>query len=271
MRKTLTLAKMEREKQGRQIPAVIKWVVVSGCVAADFTTFYILFDQMFTQAEILNWLVAAVSAIAINMFPMLISLFLNNRGLSNFERAAAAVFGLAFVAALSICFIIRLASRDALFGMGDTLLRSSSVVEIAGKTTYTVAQTATAVLMGIMPMLTSLICFGLTYKNPDREYMQKLRRQQINLREKMNGIEVNIALLDEELCNQDLDGFDTERFGQAVKTVELIRQYCQIVARRVLAQKLGTALAAAALMEENSLKSIISETVYNNNTLQERR
>lgn len=267
MRKTRTLMKMEKEKQGTRIPGALKWLIIGGCVAADFATFYILFDQMFTQAEILNWLVAAVSAMAINMFPLLISLFLGNRGLSNFERAAAAVFGLAFIAALSICFTIRLTSRDALFGMGDTLIRSSSLTETTEEAAYTVAQTATAVLMGIMPMLTSLICFGLTYKNPGREYIQKLRRQQIDLKDRMNSLEVNIALLDQELENQDLDGFDAERFGQAVRTVELIRQYCQVVARRVLAEKLGTALAATKLMEENSLKATISETLYNSKPL----
>ncbi len=259
-KRSSTLMKMELEKQGKGIPQVIKWLIICGCVASDFMTFYILFDQMFEQAEFLNWLVAGVSAMAINLFPMLISFFLNNRELTNFERGVTAVFGLAFMISLSIIFCIRLSSRDALFGMNSQLKRS--VIVEAEQITYTTAQTTTAILMGLLPMLTSLICFGLTYKNPSREYVKYLRRQQVELKEKIANAESNIALLDQELQNQDLEGFDAERFDQAVRTIQLIQQYCQVVARRVLAEKLGTALAATALMEENSLKSLLSKNTF---------
>ena len=166
---------------------------------------------------------------------------------------------------------IRVNSKEALFSTESFLNRENEenlgVLEeevLDEEITYTTAQTATAVLMGLMPGLTSAICFGLTYENPKRSYIKKLRNQQVVIKDKINHIEANIALLTQELDNHNLGEFDAERYEQAVRTVQLIQQYAQVVSRRVLAQKIGTALATTDLMEENSLKSFISDRLVSN-------
>lgn len=289
-------AELEKQNAGQSFllnPYVKNGIIVI-CMAADMATLYSIFELQMTEQQILTVIITIVIAGALNIAPVLLALCLNDKedrsGLKKMQMAAfTGVFLILFVSTA----ILRWTSREELFasetglvvsgmqeagsgygGMQDTEIQSNEPQDTgpqniklrnvnqqaqdSGIQGVTMAQNACALILLLEPLATSAVCFGLSYeKDPDRKRRQLLRLQNVRLRQQRDEYQVQIAELEQELAECNLEEYDREQYDTMRQQIELYRQYFKIHARRRLAEKDGTANAATLLLEESKLVQAI--------------
>ncbi len=284
-------AEMEKQHAGQSflLNPYVKNSIIIICMIADMATLYSIFELQMTEQQILTIIITIVIAGALNIAPVLLALCLNDKedrsGLKKMQMAAfMGVFLILFVSTA----ILRWTSREELFaseagivisgiqnsgggssgapgtGLQDMEPQNIELSNINLKpqdssiSGVTMAQNACALILLLEPLATSAVCFGLSYeKDPDRKRRQLLRLQNVRLRQQRDEYQVQIAELEQELAECNLEEYDREQYDTMRQQIELYRQYFKIHARRRLAEKDGTANAATLLLEESKLVQAI--------------
>lgn len=284
-------AEMEKQHAGQSflLNPYVKNSIIIICMIADMATLYSIFELQMTEQQILTIIITIVIAGALNIAPVLLALCLNDKedqsGLKKMQMAAfMGVFLILFVSTA----ILRWTSREELFaseagivisgmqnsgggssgapgiGLQDIEPQNIELSNINLKPQdssirgVTMAQNACALILLLEPLATSAVCFGLSYeKDPDRKRRHLLRLQNVRLRQQRDEYQVQIAELEQELAECNLEEYDREQYDTMRQQIELYRQYFKIHARRRLAEKDGTANAATLLLEESKLVQAI--------------
>lgn len=272
------LKRIARENQGSKLPEAVKWSVVAGCILFDCICFYTTYNLLLRQSFWLNIFTVVVCALTMDLFPVVLAMLLSRSEKNKMEIGMAGSIAVAFVCEAAMSFFIRYNTRSLLFKSGKLgMALSEQAAQNVSQTTSGVtsnAQLGLVILLGVIPILTSLLSFSITYENPVRRKKEKKEEFLTDLKEKIHKHEVSINLLNEELEKRNLFKLDETRFKVADILIDLAEIGSEIKVGQEIAAVLSDVDATTLLTEDieiqekldhakKMLDKLIEETNYN--------
>lgn len=272
------LKRIIRERQSARFPEGAKWAIVLGCIMFDCICFYTSYNLLLRQSFWLNLFTVAVSALTMDLFPVVLAMLLSRSEKDKMEIGMAGTIGVAFLCEAAMSFFIRYNTRALLFESGGLGLKLSGQaaqnISQATPAATSRAQAGVVILLGIIPVLTSLLSFAVSYDNPVRRKREKREELLADLKEEINNHEVSVPLLDEELEKRNLFKLDETRFKVADILIDLAEIGSEIKVGQEIAALLSDVDATTMLTENAGINSrledmkkrldrLIEETAYN--------
>ena len=260
---------MENKKEGKHLLGhpVAKIAVMIICIIVDAASLFTLFGASLNENEFLLAAVIIAISTGLVVFPILLADWISSPPIrkKNVTLTAFVTCGTAFLILFLLTFVVRWYGRSVLFDTSETDnsttyygdLPSVSSADGSAMTDMSFSEDGVAVLLGALPLLNAALCFLLHLSDKKKSHINTLRLQQIDLNAKISETKVIISLLEDELANHNLNSIEEEKYESARQRNRLITDYCKIVARRTLAEKLKTPEATTLLLEENQLKEEI--------------
>ncbi|MBR4026978.1 MAG: hypothetical protein IKJ01_05400 [Lachnospiraceae bacterium] len=272
------LRQVVNENKQANLPESAKWMIVIACILFDCVCFYTTYSLLLRQSLLLNIFTVCISAVTMDLFPVVLGMLLSRAEKDRMEIGMAISIAIAFLCEAVMSFFIRYNTKSALFESGGLGLSLSgeaaqNIIETTPIETNN-AQIGVVVLLGILPILTSLLSFAVSYQNPKRKRIELDEQQLLNLKEKINEHKVNIELLENELSRRDLYKLDKTRFAVADLLINLTEIGSNIKVSQEIASVLQDVDATTILTEDSEiqykieeakklLNKIIEETDYN--------
>lgn len=272
------LKRIIHEQQGAKLSEGLKWGIIFGCILFDCVCFYTTYNLLLRQNVMLNLFTVLISAMTMDLFPVVLAMLLSRSEKNKMEIGMAGTIAVAFAAEACMAFFIRYNTRSLLFQAGGLALKLSGQaaqnIAQAMPADTSHAQLGVVILLGIVPILTSLLSFSVSYENPERRKKEKRAELLADLKEQINRHEVNISLLDEELKERDLRKLDETRFRVADLLIDLVEIGSEIKVAQEIAAQLSDVDATTILTEDmerqerinqaqKRLEKLIEETDYN--------
>ena len=211
----------------------------------DFSTLFSILDSLTVTSKYLGMLITASAAFLLNLMPVLVAeTLLRGQG----QRWKAVAPGLGFVLLFGLQAFLRWQTRDMLVTEGGSVITFQMDGQVGtsagGAATQAVSQlsaadTAMCVFLMMLPLCTSLVCFGLALlgKTPaeraawDRRVLQQKRR---HLAAK---IEAEVVMMD--ACQHKMETLreqELECRNAALAELEAERKMAQAIAMEELAK-----------------------------------
>ena len=253
------LYKLDTRQHMFQYPGVYQLLSLA-CIGADSFTLFSLIDLFFKQTVSMSMVITIAVAGVLNITAVLLAACLRNTELSlRMKKVFCTLLISIFILFFSATFSLRIASQEQMYGTSDDLditIQSESFEQIAAEEEFkpSLAQTILAVILGLEPLGTSILCFYLGFEQ-SAERKRKHQEAQ-NLMEAEELID-HYKVMVEELRN-DLD-FDLESYDEELYTemIAIIIQYGELAknkAIRKLSEHDGTPEGISYLMEGEYLK-----------------
>lgn len=270
-----TLRKILEDSQAARISKPVKWFVVAACIAFDCICFYTTYDLLLRQSFLLNLAVVGICALTMDMLPVVLGMVLSRAEKNRMEIGMACSIIAAFICEAVMSFFIRLNTRTMLFESGGLGLSLSGAaaqkISEQTPTATTNAQIGVTILLGILPVLTSILSFVITYENPLRRKKEMRDERLLELEEEINTHKADIQLLDRELSARNLYRLDHTRFALAELLIDLAEIGSEIKAGQEMAAILQDVDSTTILTEnpdiqgrlqqaEKALDKLIQET-----------
>lgn len=258
------LRRIIREQQGATLPEGVKWSIVAGCVMFDAVCFYTTYDLLLRQNNLLNIFTVLISALTMDLFPVVLAMLLSRSRKNRMEIGMIVSIAVAFACEAAMSFFIRYNTRELLFKSGGLGLK------LSGQAAQNVSQTSSAatsnaqlgivILLGIIPILTSLLSYSVSYVNPERREWEKKTELLTDLKAQINNYKVSLDLLDEELKKRDLYKLDQTRFRVADILIDLAEVGSEIKVGQELAARLSDVDATTILTEDAQIQERLNQT-----------
>lgn len=262
-KKQSILKKIIREKAGTtKVSEKMKWIIVAVCVLSDAVCFYTTYNLLLRESWLLNLFTVIITSLTIDLFPVVLATIMSRSKKNRIEMGMVVSIAFAFICEAAMSFFIRYNTKDLLFKSGGLGLELSDqagqnlVQTSSGTTSY--AEIGVVILLGIIPILTSLLSFAVSYENPERRKNEKREELLIDLKEEIHRHQVNIQLLDEDLKNRDLIKLDRTRFKIANMLVDLSEIGEEIKGRQVIATQLSDTDATTILTEDPEIQEKVN-------------
>lgn len=262
-KKQSVLKKIIREKASTtKVSEKMKWIIVAVCVLSDAVCFYTTYNLLLRESWLLNLFTVIITSLTIDLFPVVLATIMSRSKKNRIEMGMVVSIAFAFICEAAMSFFIRYNTKDLLFKSGGLGLELSDqagqnlVQTSSGTTSY--AEIGVVILLGIIPILTSLLSFAVSYENPERRKNEKREELLIDLKEEIHRHQVNIQLLDEDLKNRDLIKLDRTRFKIANMLVDLSEIGEEIKGRQVIATQLSDTDATTILTEDPEIQEKVN-------------
>lgn len=272
------LKKMELKKEGRNLlrhPAV-KAAVMIVCIIVDAVSLFTLFGNSLNKNPLLLAAVVVAVSVLLVAFPVFLADYVSSPLIrkKTVTLAAFITCGTAFLILFMFTFVVRWYGRSILFDTSETdnyttYYDSRSSADSSAMADMSSYENGVIILLGILPLINAALCFLLHLADKRKSRIDTLRLQQIDHRAKISEVQVAISLLQNELANHNLNSIEEEKYESARQRNLLITDYCKIVARRALAEKLKTPEATTLLLEENQLKEEILHLLSSDSSKQD--
>ena len=244
-RKNRTLPEtLEIKRQRLNWPSPLAAAVLLLAIAADLLNFYQLFALNLENSALMCLFLSLVGAAAVDVLPFLASNLLSRERIGKNERAVALACYGAALGAFLITFIIRVSSAGELFEGSYSIVQTGEAAPLA------LHQIAIAVLLGFVPLCTTLLVAAVTLTDVRRKKRALLRRQKLQLREELDRLETIRNLIAQDLSEGRRRERDEERYRAALAEVEAQLLSGRELARSILARLLGSADDCSVLLEE---------------------
>ncbi len=257
------LLKIIKDGQAARIPEPVKWMIVAACIAFDCICFYTTYDLLLRQSFLLNIAVVGICALTMDMLPVVLGMVLSRSEKNRMEIGMACSIVAAFICEAVMSFFIRLNTRSMLFESGGLGLSLSGAaaqkISEQMPTATTNAQIGVTILLGILPVLTSILSFVITYENPVRRREEKRKEQLFELEEEINIHKSDIQLLESELASRNLYQLERTRFALA----ELLIDFAEIGSEIKAGQEM------AAILQDEDATTILTENLEVQDRLQQ--
>ena len=232
---------------------LFKAAVLAVAIVGDFYCLFNVFDMNSQTATALLLIESVILACVLDVTPSLIAGFCSRLLPTVRARKIAlvvlialllAAFGLTF----AMSYDLRWQSRDAMFTT-DTGLSFTQTEQQTVQQGLTPGQESAARFLGFAPLLSSIMVFALFWEiDPAAKQRRALRQRLLMARRYVDTLDTRIALRQQDLAT-DLDELENRRLEAGRGYYHDVGELGRITARRVLAQRLGDAASAAALME----------------------
>lgn len=250
------LLKQEKKIQWINNP-VWSWllpVLMVFFMIADGLTVFQLMDELFYNAIWISVVITVSSVIVLEGIPFIGAHLFMKEHKSIGEKAALVILGGTLAAFIIVLFMLRWEAREMTFDSSESQLTLvTSIQTMAEETTQhepSDAQNQMTILMGLLPLFTSIFVFYLGYIHTTRDKANNERRlNTIERQGKIKQIEVLENELRQEL-DRDLIKYNDSLFQVASEQLDDYEQMLKLIVRQRLAMSLGNASAITNLCEE---------------------
>lgn len=253
-----TLYKNDTRKHVFNYPGVYQ-ILIAACIAADGITLFSLIDLFLKQSQAMSYVITGAVAGVLNIAAVLLAACLHNEEFTpRVKKSLAGLIIGVFLLFFSSVFILRVASMEQMYGSNSNDLGISiqnSVVELpdydveAEEFQPTVGQIILAVILGLEPLGTSILCFYIGYEqSPKRNRRYLMDVHQIELEEAIDHDKVMIEELKADMAF-DLDAYDEEQLSDITAVTVQQGELAKNAAIRKLSEHDGTSEGVTYLME----------------------
>lgn len=233
---------------------LVKTIIVLVCIIADSLTVYNIIEQYITQSFYLSIMITIVCTGVMNLSPVLIGYYLSEGSEYNrMKKAQILSLCMIFLLLFITTFILRWTSRQDIFSNNDPQLNLMVVDTSLSERSISASENALAILLGLEPLATSLLCFALSYENdPKRVRLQMLTVNHLLLEKERERLKLLIYDLKNDLDSRDLSKEDEELFTIACNEARNYYDVIKLETRKLLAEKLKSPDAVSWLLEYDS-------------------
>lgn len=265
------LYKNDTRRNVFQWPGVYQ-LLIAACIAADGITLFGLIDMFLKQSVTMSRVITIAVAGVLNIAAVLLSSCLHNEDFTPRTKKilAGLILGV-FLLFFSATLTLRVASMEQMYGsnsnsLGITILNStgeqSAYAAEEEEFEPAVGQIILAVILGLEPLGTSILCFYIGYEqSPKRKRHYLLAKQKIDIEEAVDQGKVMLEELNADI-EFDLDAFDKEQFNDIVSITVQKGELAKVAALRKLSEHDGTPEGVSYLMEGDYLHQNKKGAVY---------
>jgi hypothetical protein len=251
-------------------------------IGADGMTLYTVLEPILQSKMIILFIITVIISAVINIDPMLLAASLRNKEYPSLVKKALAIMLIVlFIIIFGATFALRFTTREKLFessgnygyseaypdsepwirteDSGDLQGGNASVMDVGRENGLsqsedefvqpTAGQNAVAVLLGLEPLVTSIVSFYLSYEqNPDERKQHQIKLQLLALKNKEKALLAVQYELSEDRKN-DLEVFDQANYETVRMLLWERGNALRVRAREMLAERERTPEAVEYLME----------------------
>ena len=253
-----TLYKNDTRRNVFQWPGVYQ-LLIAACIAADGITLFSLIDMFLKQSVTMSRVITIAVAGVLNIAAVLLASCLHNEDFTLRTKITLAglILGV-FLLFFGATFTLRVASMEQMYGSNSNSLDITIQNSTGEQNAYvaeeqefkpTVGQIILAVILGLEPLGTSILCFYIGYEqSPKRKRYYLLTKQKKDIEEAIDHDKVMLEELKADL-KFDLDAYDKEQFDNFVAIVVQLGEHAKDVAHRKLTEHDGTPEGVSYIME----------------------
>ena len=204
----------------------------------DFSTLFSILDQLTVTSRYLGTLITASAALLLNLTPVLAAEALLRE---RCERWKAMVPGLGFVLLFGLQAFLRWQTRDMLVSESSgviTFQMEDAGSSIAPAEELSTSDTAMCIFLMLLPLCTSLVCFGLALlgKTPEERAAADRMVLQQKRRSLASRLEAEIAMLDASERQMDvLKQAESQHRKNALALLEAEKKMAEAISMEELA------------------------------------
>lgn len=253
-----TMYKNDTRRHVFNYPGVYQ-ILIAACIAADSITLFSLIDLFLKQSQTMSFVITGAVAGVLNIAAVLLAACLHNEEFTpRVKKGLAGLIVAVFLLFFSSVFILRVASMEQMYGSNSNdlgiTIQNSTVEQSAYEAEeeefeLTVGQIILAIILGLEPLGTSILCFYIGYEQSPKRKRRYLRDvHQIELEEAIDHDKVIIEELVADMAF-DLDAYDEEQLSDIVAVTVQQGELAKNVAIRKLSEHDGTPEGVTYLME----------------------
>lgn len=253
-----TLYKNDTRRHVFNYPGVYQ-ILIAACIAADSITLFSLIDLFLKQSQTMSFVITGAVAGVLNIAAVLLAACLHNEEFTpRVKKGLAGLIIAVFLLFFSSVFILRVASMEQMYGSNTNDLGITIQNSTVAQPTYeveeeefepTIGQIILAVILGLEPLGTSILCFYIGYEqSPKRKRRYLLDIQKIDDEEAIGRL---LVMREELIADMDFDlnAYDEEQLSDIVAVTVQQGELAKNVAIRKLSEHDGTPEGVSYLME----------------------
>lgn len=225
--RTLYSNEIKEQKAGSLIDPRVLGALVIVFIISDFFSLFGVVDAIFYQYWYLSWMVTGITAIILEVFPLLGARFLMKPDRTTKDNYILGALGAGFAILVIAIIYLRYNTQEIMFSSTDAQLNITGISGIDNSYTASRAEQAMTLLMACLPILTSIAAFILTLMSPPSEKLKNLRkRNKILLKDELialnayeselrNELEINLVEHDDALYENMLQ--EINHYGELMR------------------------------------------------------
>lgn len=225
----------------RSVCAVILFLILT---SMDAATLYSVFALVLSESPILTAILTCGCSVSLNLIPVLIArgLHLLRYGMNGVKAVHLWALTATFVLLFSATFAVRWTTRDLMFAEDESMIsiNTTAADQEAGSTSDTPQAVSTTILLGVSPLITSVINLAVGYLTDDPVRLRYKKLRQINA--KLHSEITQAKAAQKELQDRDvaaLQQFDDNLLALSKASCSAVTDRTKGLARFLLARKLG--------------------------------
>lgn len=238
---------------------VIYPVLIMSCILADGLTLFSLIDQFLKQSQNMSYVITAAVAGVLNIAAVLLAACLHNEEFTpRVKKTLAGMIIGVFLLFFTSVFVLRVASMEQMYGSNNEDLGINIQTGVETQNTYatdeddfnaSIAQIILAVILGLEPLGTSVLCFYIGYEQSPKKKREYINAEQIaDLEKAMDNDKVMITELKADMAF-DRIGYDNMQYEQTYALIIQLKEQALVKARKKLAEDDATPEGITHLME----------------------
>lgn len=238
---------------------VIYPVLIMSCILADGLTLFSLIDQFLKQSQNMSYVITAAVAGVLNIAAVLLAACLHNEEFTpRVKKTLAGMIIGVFLLFFTSVFVLRVASMEQMYGSNNEDLGINIQTGVETQNTYatdeddfnaSIAQIILAVILGLEPLGTSVLCFYIGYEQSPKRKREYINAEQIaDLEKAIDNDKVMITELKADMAF-DRIGYDNMQYEQTYALIIQLKEQALVKARKKLAEDDATPEGITHLME----------------------
>lgn len=243
---------------------VIYPALIAGCILADGLTLFSLIDQFLKQSQNMSYVITAAVAGVLNIAAVLLAACLHNEEFTpRTKKTLAGLIIAVFLLFFTSVFGLRVSSMEQMYGSNNENLGITIQTGVDTQDPYAVdedefeaslAQIILAVILGLEPLGTSVLCFYIGYEQSPKRKREFIDAEQItDLEKAIDTAKVMITELKADMAF-DRTGYDNMQYEQTYALIIQLKEQALVMARKKLAEHDATPEGITYLMESGYVK-----------------
>ena len=243
---------MKKETYSNCLPAWksagVGMVLIGVFTIMDATTLYSCFEKLMVEKVFMSVLLTVVLALVLNVIPAILAVLVAEER-SVINRTMTTLLLAAFLVLFVSCFALRWSEKDTFYSTASVSLLVNGQESVQSEAVKQGGKELLVLIMGLEPLLTSILSFCITYENPKEKKKRILTLENYKYEEKKKLCEVQLQELELEL-QRDFVGEEEQKYKEFLDMLEYQKKMEYQAVREKLAKRLGSADAISRLLQE---------------------
>lgn len=219
--------------------------------ASDFMNIYTLFDYLLTENPFYSRVIGIVVAFSLNYLPVLLADYTHKLRRKESDAVIPSIIGGAFLVLFAFVFLLRWLMRGVVFS--DSAVNTVNILsmgQVSSTAQPTAQQNAGALLLGVMPLITSILCFVFEYRlTPEKMAIRKLQRDIAKIDFQLGKLYSAHTALDKDWKGIFRDADDV-LYNASVERIRASGNAAKRMAREILMTRINTPDGISLLAEQ---------------------